>query len=106
MMRFVLVGMLIAITLIALPPERVAWAHDCPLQQMGRLETFRDLDQDKDGRLNLEEFMAQRWCQEVPSCQCQEVARQFFQKVDQNRDGFITLEEHQAFARERQRLGK
>ena len=67
MMRFVLAGMLIVITLTALPPDRLARAHDCPLQQMGRLETFRALDQDKDGRLNLEEFMAQNWCQEAPS---------------------------------------
>jgi hypothetical protein len=77
--------------------------HDCPLWQMGRLETFRALDKDKDGRLTLEEFMAQKWCQDVSSCQCQEAARQFFQRLDQNQDGFITLEEPQAFAKKRQR---
>jgi EF hand len=85
---------------------RYSYGHDCPLWQMGRLETFRNLDKDKDGRLNLQEFMAQGWCQDVPSCQCQEAARQFFQRLDQNQDGFITLEEHQAFAKEMQGVRK
>jgi hypothetical protein len=75
----------------------LAWAHDCPLRQMGRLETFRALDKDKDGRLSLAEFMAQGWCNEAPACQCQDAARKFFTRLDQNVDGLITLAEHQAF---------
>lgn len=96
-------GLLVSVLLIAmLMPSQPAFAHDCPLQQMGRLETFRALDKDQDGRLSLPEFMAQGWCQEVPSCQCQAAARQFFQRLDQNSDGYITLEEHLALAREKQ----
>ena len=95
---------LIMVTMMAtLSWGRYSYGHDCPLWQMARLETFRALDKDKDGRLTLQEFMAQGWCQNAPSCQCQEAARQFFQRLDQNRDGFITLEEHQAFAKKMQR---
>jgi EF hand len=82
---------------VNLPTGPVAWAHDCPLRQMGRLETFRALDKDTDGRLSLEEFMAQGWCQDVPACQCQDAAKKFFARLDQNGDGFITLAEHQTF---------
>lgn len=105
-MRICLRLLLMVLMAVTLAPARFAYGHDCPLLQMGRLETFRALDRDKDGRLNLEEFMAQGWCQEAPSCQCQEAARQFFQRLDQDRDGYITLEEHQAFARKRQQRVK
>jgi EF-hand domain pair len=88
-----------------LPNGEYAYGHDCPLQQAGRLETFRALDRDKDGRLTLAEFMTQGWCQAVPSCQCQDAARQLFSRMDKNGDGFVTLEEFQAFAREKPRPG-
>ena len=93
-----LVPIVLAVNLASGP---VAWAHDCPLRQMGRLETFRALDKDKDGRLSLEEFMAQGWCQDAPACQCQEAARKFFARLDQDGDGFITLAEHQTFFAEK-----
>jgi len=86
-----------------LTPGQSALAHDCPLQEMGRLETFRALDKDQDGRLSLPEFMAQGWCQQATPCQCQAAARQFFQCLDQNGDGYITLEEHQALTAGKQR---
>ena len=105
-MRFCFILLLMLNTGISLAPVRFAWGHDCPLEDMARLETFRVLDKNQDRRLNLEEFMAQDWCQEAPSCQCQEAARQFFQRLDQNRDGFVTLEEHQTLARERHQRGK
>lgn len=106
LMMFILVLFVVLSTVSSLPSDRYAYAHDCPLQQMDSLETFRALDKNKDGRLNLEEFMAQSWCQGPPACRCQEVARRFFQRVDQNQDGFITIEEHQRFARERRKLNK
>ena len=93
-----LIALVLAVNLV---PGPLAWAHDCPLRQMGRLETFRALDKDKDGRLSLAEFMAQGWCQDAPSCQCQDAARKFFSRLDQNGDGFITLAEHQAFFEEK-----
>ena len=96
----------IVITAVSLVSGRVAYGHDCPLEDMARLETFRALDQNQDRRLSLKEFMAQEWCQDAPSCQCQDAARRFFHNLDQNRDGFVTLEEHQAFARERQQRNK
>jgi Ca2+-binding EF-hand superfamily protein len=102
-MIFNLFLVMVVWTVASMPWAQYAYGHDCPLQQMERLETFRALDRDKDGRLDLEEFMAQGWCREVPACQCQEVARQFFRKLDQNQDGFITLEEHQTFTREKKR---
>ena len=105
-MRFCFLLLLVLGIAISLAQVRLAWGHDCPLEDMARLETFRVLDKNQDRRLNLEEFMAQEWCQDAPSCQCQDAARRFFHKLDQNRDGFITLEEHQTFARERQRSGR
>lgn len=104
-MRFgvsVLLMVFITVPLASWPAN----GHDCPLEDMARLETFRALDQNQDRRLNLEEFMAQEWCQDAPGCPCQDAARRFFHNLDQNRDGFVTLGEHQAFARERQRRGK
>ena len=83
-----------------------AYGHDCPLEDLARLETFRALDQDQDRRLSLEEFMAQDWCRNAPGCQCQDAARRFFHHLDQNQDGFVSLEEHQAFARGQQRKAR
>ena len=105
-MRICLMLLLIVVTAVSLASGRFAYGHECPLEDMTRLETFRALDQNQDRRLNLEEFMAQEWCQDAPGCQCQDAARRFFHNLDQNRDGFVTLEEHQAFARELQRRGR
>ena len=91
--RFFFVLLMIFSLMASLPLAQSAYGHDCPLQSMGTLEKFRALDQDKDRRLSLAEFMDQGWCQEVPSCQCQEAARQFFSRLDQNGDGFVDLEE-------------
>lgn len=104
-MLFRLAFIMIISMVTILPNGEYAYGHDCPLQQAGRLETFRALDRDKDGRLTLAEFMTQGWCQAVPSCQCQDAARQLFSRMDKNSDNFVTIEEFQAFAREKQRPG-
>jgi hypothetical protein len=105
-MLFRLAFLMLTSTAAILPSGEYAYGHDCPLQQAGRLETFRALDRDKDGRLTLAEFMTQGWCQAVPSCQCQDAARQLFSRMDKNGDGFVTIEEFQASAREKQRPGE
>jgi len=104
-MRYRIKLLVMVIAAASLPWGNPAYGHDCPLQQAGRLETFRALDRDKDGRLTLAEFMTQGWCQAVPSCQCQDAARQLFSRMDKNGDGFVTIEEFQASAREKQRPG-
>ena len=101
-MRFLLVLYLIVLVAAVLMSGRPSYGHDCPLWQMGRLETFRALDKDQDHRLSLTEFMAQGWCQEATVCQCQEAARQVFQRLDQNDDRYLTLEEYQASRRQKQ----
>ena len=103
-MRICFLVLLIVVMIVPGVPW-FAYGHDCPLEDMARLDTFRALDQDQDRRLNQEEFMAQEWCQDAPACQCQNAARRFFHNLDQDRDGFVTLEEHQAFTREQQRRG-
>ncbi len=104
-MRFGLLVLLMVVMAVPLA-SWPAYGHECPLEDMARLTTFRALDKNQDRRLDLEEFMAQEWCQNKPTCQCQAAARQFFHNLDQNSDGFVTLEEHLAFARGQQRLGK
>ena len=80
-------------------------ATTAPSSKQGAWKPSRALDRDKDGRLTLAEFMTQGWCQAVPSCQCQDAARQLFSRMDKNGDGFVTIEEFQASAREKQRPG-
>jgi hypothetical protein len=104
--RFFFVFLMIFSLMAGLPLVWPAYGHDCPLQNMGTLEKFRALDQDKNRRLSLAEFMDQSWCQEVPSCQCQEAARQFFTRLDQNGDGFVDLEEFTGKPEKRQRKRK
>ncbi len=104
--RFFFVFFMSFSLMASLPLAPSAYGHDCPLQSMGTLEKFRALDQDKNRRLSLAEFMDQGWCQEVPSCQCQEAARQFFSRLDQNGDGFVDLEEFTGPQEKQQRQRK
>jgi hypothetical protein len=104
-MLFYLLVLLMVSMVVPVAP-RFTYGHECPLESMARLQTFRALDQNQDRRLDLKEFMAQEWCRDAPDCQCQDAARRFFHHLDQNRDGFVTLEEHQALAREQQRRSR
>jgi hypothetical protein len=96
--RFFFVFLLICSIMAGFPLVWPAYGHDCPLQNMGTLETFRALDQDKDRRLSLREFMAQGWCQEA--------ARQFFSRLDQNADGLVDLQEFTGNQEKQQRKRK
>jgi len=64
---------------------------------------FRGMDQNGDGKVTLEEYVAYGWRGLKMNDLSMETARKNFHQMDRNGDGVVTLEEYLAPLRERQK---